>query len=285
MNMRKITSMTLLLTSVVLIINSLVLYVVPEGRVAYWANWTFLGLSKSEWGEQHITIGFLFALAGLLHIYYNWKPIIAYMKNKAREVKVFTGAFNIALALTVVVVIGTYYHIPPMSTIVNISSNFKASAAKKYGEPPYGHAETSSLELLTKRESIDFAKSLELLRAAGVNVSDNKESIKDIATRHGKTPQEIYDIIKPASMKPVVEGRSAGETAFLNAAKSGWGKQKFGDICQEYGLNLDQIQKELIKRGIQAEAGATLKQIAEASNMSPLEVYEAMVDIVSGASD
>jgi hypothetical protein len=283
MNMRKITSMTLLLSLIVLIINSVILYVVPEGRVAYWSNWTFLGLSKTDWGEQHTTIGFLFAFAGILHIYYNWKPIVAYMKNKAKEVKVFTGAFNVALALTVIFIVGTYIHIPPMSTILNISDGFKVSASKKYGEPPYGHAELSPLKLFSKKEGLDLEKSMELLKAANISFTDEKQTIKEIAEQNNKSPQQIYLVIKPASMQPVVQGSSEGATAFLNAPKSGWGKRKVNDICSEYNLNLDQILQGLTKMEIKAEADQTLKQIAEANGTSPLEVYEMMVTIVSKA--
>ncbi|MGB3224089.1 MAG: DUF4405 domain-containing protein [Desulforhopalus sp.] len=52
MNMRKIVSMTLLVSLVVQVVNSVVLYIVPEGRVAHWANWIFLGLTKEEWGAS-----------------------------------------------------------------------------------------------------------------------------------------------------------------------------------------------------------------------------------------
>ena len=83
MNMRKVTSMTMLLSLAVLLLNSLILYVVPEGRVAYWSDWNFLGLTKGNWSEQHTTIGFLFLAAGLLHIYYNLNAITAYMKKQS----------------------------------------------------------------------------------------------------------------------------------------------------------------------------------------------------------
>ncbi|MGW8193869.1 MAG: DUF4405 domain-containing protein [Desulforhopalus sp.] len=281
MNLRKVTSMTLFLSSMVLIINSLVLYVVPEGRVAYWANWQFLGLSKVAWGEQHTTIGFLFIVAGILHLYYNWKPIVAYMKNKAREVTVFTGAFNMAFGLTVIVVVGTYFHIPPMSTILNISKGFKVSASQKYGEPPYGHAETSSLELFARREGLELRKSVELLKAAGINFTDEKQTIKEIALLNTKSPQQIYATIKPATSKPKLAGAVPGATAFLNAPKSGWGKWKLRDICLQYDLDLKLIIAGLDEKNIQAQGDSTLKEIAEANGMSPLDVYETMVEIVS----
>jgi len=71
MNLRKIISLTMLLSFVLCILTSIVLYIVPEGRIAY-------------------------------------------MKNKAREVKIFTSSFNVALILNLVVGLGTYWQIPPV---------------------------------------------------------------------------------------------------------------------------------------------------------------------------
>ena len=284
MNMRKITSMTLFISLLVLIINSVVLYVVPEGRVAYWADWKFLGLTKSDWGEQHTTVGILFAVAGILHIVYNWKPIVAYMKNRAREVKIFTGSFNIAMVVTALFVIGTYFSIPPMSTIITISESIKGEASQKYGEPPYGHAESSSLKMFAKRENLDLPKSMELLEAAGIMITGEKQTIKDIAKTNSKSPNEVYQIIKPALIQ--TEIKSAGITPevddFINGAKSGLGKKKMVDLCAEYGLDLEKILNGLKQLGITADPEGTLKEIGEANGTAPMQIYEKMVEVVSG---
>ena len=281
MNMRKITSMTLLLSGIVLIINSIVLYVVPEGRVAYWSDWKFLGLTKSDWGAQHTTVGVLFCVAGILHIFYNWTPIVNYMKNKAREMKVFTGSFNIALILTAVFVAGTYLSIPPMSTIIDISEGFKDRASHKYGEPPYGHAESSSLKMFCKREALDLEKAKELLAAAGITITGDKQIIKEIARQNNLSPGDIHAIIKPAAISSAPAGENGGKAAFIDGPKSGLGKRKIADLCKEYDLDLDQIIKGLAEMGVNADPEATMKEIAEAHDTGPMQVYEMMVEIVS----
>jgi hypothetical protein len=282
MNMRKITSMTMLLSLVVLLINSIILYVVPEGRIANWADWRFLGLTKGDWGAQHTTVGVLFLIAGGLHIYYNWKPIVAYMKNKARQVKVFTAPFNVALALTLLFIVGTYYNVPPMSTIIDVSAYFKDSASAKYGDPPYGHAESSSLKMLTRRENIDLDKSLELLQAAGIEVNGGEDIIKDIAARNIRSPQQIYEIIKPATTTAAADGMApaTGVAAFPDAPKSGWGKKILAETCAEYGLDPDDIIAKLGQKNITAQPDMSIKDIAEANDIDPMGVFEALHDIV-----
>ncbi len=97
--MRKITSLTALVSFLLLLLNSIVLYIVPHGRIAYWADWRLWGLTKTEWTNQHVIIGILFLLAIFIHTFYNWTLIVAYLKNRARKLRIFTHEFNIELLL------------------------------------------------------------------------------------------------------------------------------------------------------------------------------------------
>ena len=81
MTLRKITSLTLMWSSAWCLLTSAVLYIVPAGRVAYWSQWKLWGLTKTQWGDIHITTGVLLIIAGLLHIYFNWKAIMTYLKK------------------------------------------------------------------------------------------------------------------------------------------------------------------------------------------------------------
>ena len=134
MKLRKITSLTMLISFILCIITSVILYIEPHGRVAYWADWRLWGLSKTEWDGLHINLGVLLLLAGLLHVYYNWKTITAYLKDKARQVKVFTIDFTIALLITLAFGVGTYFNVPPMSTILEIGESIKDAGSVRYGE-------------------------------------------------------------------------------------------------------------------------------------------------------
>lgn len=270
----------MLLSLIVLILNSIILYVVPEGRVAYWADWRFFGLTKGDWSAQHTTVGFLFLFAGLLHIYFNWKPILAYMKNKTRQIKIFTGSFNIALLLTAIFVIGTYYNIPPMSTILAFSDSVKDDASETYGEPPYGHAESSSLQMFTKRESLDLEQSLELLKDKGIKFDGPEDTLKAIAKINDRSPQQIYEIIKTAKTDSNVEQNTAG-TMFPDTPESGWGKKKLSETCAEYGLDMNRILQGLSDKGIVAEAEMNMKEIAAANNMDPMGIFETLHEIAT----
>lgn len=278
--MRKITSMTMLVSLVLLILNSIVLYVVPEGRVAYWADWRFWGLTKAEWGDQHVTVGFLFLAAGLLHICYNWAAIKSYLKNRVREIKVFTMPFNAGLAVTALVAVMTYFHVPPVTLILDLGAHFKEAGAEKYGEPPYGHAELSSLKMFTKKEGIDLDEAMALLQQKGLKVQGPEQTLLAISQENGMTPQQVYMVIKPAST--VAEAASGSAPAFPDEPKPGFGRKTLEEVCVELKLDYALVASGLKAKGLKVEAGKTIHEIAEASGREPMEIFEAMRGVVLG---
>jgi len=272
MSIKKITSLTLFITFVMLVFTSVILYIVPQGRVAYWADWHLLGLSKTQWGNLHINLGVLMLIAGLLHIYYNWKPITAYLKNKAKEMKVFTPSFNVALAITLFTAFGTYYEIPPMSAIISMGEAIKDRGAVKYGEPPYGHAELSSLKLFSKKQDLDLDKSIQLLKDAGVAVAGPEKTLAAIASANDMTPMQVYEIIKPALKQ---EKKDTG-IRFPDSPPPGFGNMTLGAVCSQYHLVISTILRELKEKSLHATAEQTIKEIAKKNTMEPMAVFETL---------
>ncbi|MEN8189840.1 MAG: DUF4405 domain-containing protein [Thermodesulfobacteriota bacterium] len=275
MNLRKITSMTMLIAFVLCILTTVILYIVPHGRVAYWADWRLWGLSKGQWSDLHVNLGFLFLIAGLLHVFYNWKVITAYMKNKSREMRVFTPSFNAAMVVTLIVGFGTYFHIPPMSTVLEFSESIKDAKSEVFGEPPYGHAELSSLKIFTKKMNIDLEKAKSLLEKAQITVENEKQTIGEIADANNTNPKRLYEIIKPAEAKKV------GNAPFPDTPFSGFGRKKLNDICQEFGLDIDAVIKGLAKENVTAHGDDTIKEIAEGVDMDPHAFFETLHSVVT----
>ncbi len=199
MRFRKITSLTTLLSFISLLLTSLVLYIAPKGRVAYWVGWRLWGLSKTEWTNLHINIGLLFAIAIVFHVFYNWKPILVYLKDKSKKLKVFTKDFNIALVVTVLVVLGTYFQIPPLSSVIQLGDKITMDANARYGEPPYGHAELSTLKTFAKKTGLDLKECINRIKEKGLRFKNENQKIMDIAKANNLTPQQLYLLIKGVS--------------------------------------------------------------------------------------
>jgi hypothetical protein len=281
MKLRKMTSLTALLAFVVMLVTSIILYLVPQGRIAYWSDWRLLGLTKTDWGNIHINLGFLFLIAIALHIYYNWKPLVAYLKNKAKQLKILTPDFTAALIIVSACVVGTYFLWPPFSWVMALNDHVKQSAALKYGEPPYGHAELSSLKSFARKLDLDLAESLRLLEAAGYRVDSPKETLAQIAKQHQVTPQTVYRTIQPAS-------RSAGPAGESGAGlpadpPPGTGNLTLAQIAARYHLDLERWVEALNRLGIEATANQTMKEIAAAYGKGPADLYEILKEGAAAA--
>lgn len=279
MNLRKITSLTMLISFVLCILTSVILYIVPHGRIAYWSDWRLWRLSKTQWSDLHLNLGILLLLAGFLHLYYNWKPITAYLKDKAKTLKVFTVNFNVALMLTLAFGLGTYFHIPPMSTILNISESIKDAAVVKYGEPPYGHAELSSLKMFAKKVNLDLKKSIELLQQAGIRYENEKMTIVEIAKENNVTPKQVYEIIGPAKKK----NDAGAHSVFPDSPPPGFGRKKLAEVCVDFSLHIPDILHALSSKGVKAEPTHSIKEIATKNNMELMAIFEIIRDTINGS--
>ena len=277
MKVRKITSLTASLSFIFLVLTSVILYITPHGRVAYWADWHLWGLTKTEWGNIHINLGLLFLLAIILHIYYNWKAIVSYLKDKAKRVSVFTKNFNIALFITFLFIAGTYTEIPPFMWVLELNDNIKDAASEKYGEPPYGHAELSTLKTFCSKMGLDLAHSMKRLKEAGVKFEGEKETLQEIAKLNKISPQQVYLFMKPP--QGVVQ-----TDKLPTAPQPGIGNRALAHICQQYNLNIPIILRGLADKDIKASAEMNIKKIAEQNNMSPTDVYEIIKDIAEKTS-
>jgi len=269
MNIRRVTSLTALLSFILILLTSIILYIVPEGRVAYWADWRLWGLTKAQWGDIHIINGLLFLISIFLHIYYNWTLIVNYLKNKSKEIKVFTKEFNLALVLTVVFTLGALVGLPPFQTVLDISSNIKDAAADKYGDPPYGHAELSTLRTFVKRQGIDLSAAMAKIKKNGVKFKDETQTLKDISRQNGMSPQQVYLAMKP----DMPEGAAI---KLPENPPSGLGRRTLADICQDYGLNVKVVERALAEKNMKATADMTMKAIAEKYNVGPSDVFEVL---------
>ncbi|MBC15816.1 conserved membrane protein of unknown function [Pseudodesulfovibrio profundus] len=270
--LRKITSLTSFLALIITLVTSVILYIVPQGRVAYWADWHLMGLSKEQWGDIHITVGTLFLVMLFIHLWLNWKPITAYMKNQAREMVVMTKPMIISVALTAFVTVGTLLGLPPMQQLIDLGASIKDGAVATYGNPPYGHAELSPLKKFCGFLGFDAEKALAALQQKGYGPDISLQTpVKEIAASKGVSPQQVLDDIR------VALGESMDPFAAMPATPpEGTGKLALADICKTFGLPLQEAVAKLNTQSIKADGAWTMKKIANENGMNPKEVYDAL---------
>ena len=259
-----------------MLLSSVILYIAPQGRIAYWANWTLGHLSKEQWIDIHINTGIVFLLALSFHLYLNFKAIKTYLKTRDKKFKLFTKDFNVALLITVACVGGTYMKFPPFSSMLVLSEHFKDTAAQTYGEPPYGHAEQSTLKSYCKKMELDLEDSIKKLKTAGYSIKSSNLQIKQIATQNNVSPQQLLFPLTPMPKFPV--GNSTAKLK-IPAHLSGVGRLTLLDLKQQYNLDSTKVIASLKTKGITLNESTKLKEIAEAQDVSAHELFDLILEI------
>ena len=208
--MKKITSLSLGFAFLIMSYSGIILYIAPHGRVSKWLDWHLFGLDKAQYQELHTTSMVTFLLFGILHIYYNWKPIMSYMKDKSKKISFTKKEFLIALIINVVFVIGTLTSVQPFKGFIDLGGSLKDSWGEKSIEvsspvnlktvqvsikPPPERLGRRTLQELNDMGNIDLKKAIEALESKGLSDIDASSRIKIIANELDLTPTDIYKLI------------------------------------------------------------------------------------------
>ena len=97
--LKKITSFVLLYSFLIMVLSGAMLFIAPFGRLSMMIQWEMFGLTKMDYQALHLIFMLVFVIAGIVHIYVNYKSIVQYWKNKSKKVIIFTKEFVIATAL------------------------------------------------------------------------------------------------------------------------------------------------------------------------------------------
>ncbi len=264
-------------TFIVMTFNGIVLYFAPQGMIAYWVDWRFLGVTRESWVNMHLISSILFAVAGLAHLLYNWKPILNYVSQKISGGLRLRRELIIASALSVFVILGPIYQTPPLDSVINFGSYLKKAwiVSRDY-EPPFGHAEAVSLKTFTKRMNIDFEKAVRELKDKGIQVEGGETSLEKIAKVNHTSSMKVYMIIQKFEQAPEVVKRGAYTAEMVEEKFSGMGigRKTLAEMCKETGVALAKAKENLLKNKIEMKDDETLKDAAGMSKLNSIDVLK-----------
>jgi len=194
---RVLISLVTAFSFVAMSLSGIAAFIVPQGKVAYWTNWTFLGLSKTQWGNIHITTSVLFLIAGIWHTCYNWTPLMQYLRGIPGRMAAGWRDLAIATLVTLFFTIGAVTKAPPLNYILDFNSWIKEAWVRTPADdPPFGHAELLSLKGFCKKMYINPDEALRELQRAGLHVVDENVTLERIASANGVTPARVYQVIR-----------------------------------------------------------------------------------------
>jgi hypothetical protein len=275
---RSLTAFIVTWSFLVLTVTGIVLYIVPQGRVAYWVDWSLLGLEKTDWANVHMVFGGVFIAMGILHLYFNWKPFKKYLAARVSGHLEVTRELVASIVISVLIIAGSIADVPPVSWVFDLNETVKATwvTSPEY-EPPFGHAEEVSLKTLAKRTDLDLPAVVQTLRTQNIQFGDASDSIKSIAVANGMNPMQVYalisDLKKPGGELVVGDAMTAEEVE-ERFAGTGLGSKNLADLCQSLNVELALAQSRLARAGVTAQPDERLRPIADRYDVSPIDILK-----------
>lgn len=273
----------------VLTITGIVLYIVPQGRVAYWVHWGLWGLEKDDWGHVHMMFGGVFILTGVLHLYFNWKPFKKYLAERIRGHVEVSRELAGSLLLSLLVVAASVWEVPPVSWVFDLNEDIKeAWVTSPDLEPPFGHAEEVSLAGLARRLRLDLPKAERALRDAGLDFGGSRDSLEQIARANGITPMAAYALIRGAALPGETPGPGMPLTAEQVEERfsgTGLGRKTIDEAAAAAGTDPAVAKGRLNAAGIDFAPDDSLRAIADRQASSPIDLMKIILEAESGARE
>lgn len=277
-SLRRFTSLCITFSFIIMTYTGIMLFIVPQGKIAYWTNWKIFGLTKTQYGNLHVTFMVLFLVGMALHLYLNYKPLIVYLKNKRREFSLLTKEFILAFGFTLVFLLGTLYEVAPFKTFLDFETDIKASWEEDGGVPPYGHAELSSLKSLCKKSDIDLEKAIATLQEKGFKNIDADARLIDIANANGVAPNIIFNTIDIEENEVGYEEENTSETSsssvIMPKEGSGLGQMSLEKVSQMYKIDLQKALDILKEKGLSADKDTKMKPLADELGIRPFDLFD-----------
>ena len=142
----------------------------------------------------------------------------------------------------------------------------------KYGEPPYGHAELSSLKTFSKRMGIDLKEGMSNLKNAEYRAENEMQTLAEIGRMNNISPQQVYLAMKPEAPKSSLHSGQAQKLP--DSAPAGTGNLTLAEVCQNNSIPIDQALNNLSIKGIKAKPEDKLRKIASDNGTTPLDLVE-----------
>jgi hypothetical protein len=191
--LRGFISLLVTFSGLIMIASGIIGFIMPEGRIAYWTDWRFWGLGKEQWGTIHTILGFVFVFASCFHLFFNWRALLAYLRDKVKQTYRLRSELVLVLLITILCTHGSIAGVPPFTTIMDLGSSIKKTwYAGQDVHPPFPHAELMTLKQLAGKLELNLDGVLAYLQELGFADVQAGSTLKQLAQRSNASPAQIF---------------------------------------------------------------------------------------------
>lgn len=225
--LRAMTSVLISCASLMLLLSGIVLFLAPPGRIANWNGWNVLGIGKHGWGGLHVWFAVIFLGASVLHVFYNWRVLMAYFKHRHSRRLAFRMEWAVAMLICVGVFAGTRAGVVPFSSLLKLGGCGGNESESGGGRGGGGGHRGQGLSPTGAVQSCD------------ASVVPSNGTAQATGGFHGGGP----------------------------GGGGGMGRRTLADVCATEKVDIQQALARLQARGMTATAEQTLRDIATANQL------------------
>jgi preprotein translocase subunit Sec61beta len=181
------------LVFIILAISGAALYIKPEGDIANWVDWRFLGLHKSDWEGIHAVFSLIFLAVSLVHVFYfNGRALIRYSMNTNIKKITIKPEFFAAGLLVLVLFLAALFQWQPLWKIARMRQVLKNNESWiKQPAPSYDFYKKNIAEIANYLK-ISADQVMQILNQYHWQVDSAKDTLQEIAVRNRISPEKIY---------------------------------------------------------------------------------------------
>ncbi|PLX89132.1 MAG: glycoside hydrolase family 18 [Desulfuromonas sp.] len=193
-NFRGFVSLLVTFSGLAMVVSGVVIYVMPEGRIAYWTAWHLFALDKEQWGTMHTCLSLIFFVGSCFHLYFNWRALLSYLKDRLKRSFSLRKEFIAALVLSLICLHGSIVGYVPFGSVMDLGKTLKGSWYDGQDvHPPFPHAELMPLKQLAKRIDFSLKGAIDHLRDKGYVIESGDVTLKELTENGDHSPAEVFE--------------------------------------------------------------------------------------------
>jgi hypothetical protein len=193
---RGFISLVTTFTFIVSLVSGIILYFTPQGKIARWTHWTFWELDKYEWEAVHINSSLVFLIVCFFHIYFNWNPLIGYIKKRAKMALNLKLEMAISVVLTIYIFFGSLYNFVPFGIIMKWNGEIKDHwEGQTYAKPPISSAEKATVQEFCEELGVELEIFYKSVSQNGWQVNGDSQTLNEIAETNNISAADIYQAV------------------------------------------------------------------------------------------